>query len=701
MNIRLAYAALGVGVVLSYAVYRYGMYFDVSLYRLEIILYVLAISVILAIAVSGFVMPLNHLGKYRNVLLVTCAPFLISACYVIQFAGTPVSMLGSLEQALRWAAYGAFLMVLLFIGQIGQSYKGIEFGLHGAGVFIGWGSLAGWMGWSTFPDIVMYTGDEQLSSVGARLAGFFQYPNMLGAVLSAFLVWYWLRMLAAQTWRAFLFLMAQVIPVGLTLLLTESRGAWVALAIGWAAGLLLTGREGRKKWILYSGYTMAAAAALYRNTVGAGAGIAAVDRDMRAEGVTLFVLLAACFAGFAVLRFIMLKGGFDGVWRTSICGIACAAAFVTLLPASIQGRLGGGHYETAGARRLFYEDAWRLFKEAPWFGRGGDVWRLQFLRIQQQPYVGNEVHSGYLDMLLELGVIGFALFCIMLTMLLLRLWKLNREGLIPAVVLLSHAAIDFDMAYGFYWLLLFAFIAYFVTAPSFREPFAREPSEAFTLMLRGGALRSSRIAVSVLAATLAVVLLAAAVYAGVRLDGARQAREAASAAAGAARESALRAGLEANPYSTRIRLDLAPLAPPQERAELLSAGLRYEPQSALLLWELGRTYAELGDVPQAEELLREALRLDRFDKAKQTEAVQLLTRLALELRDAGRQADARLAAQAALSLYGAYEALDREVQAMVRLSNDRRFELTAAARTAAELSRKLLEQTDPSLIKPE
>ena len=202
---------------------------------------------------------------------------------------------------------------------------------------------------------------------------------------------------------------------------------------------------------------------------------------------------------------------------------------------------------------------------------------------------------------------------------------------------------------------------------------------------RGGHLgrRSWRGARSATLAAAAVCFAAGALL-GWRFDDAARHREAAAAVSGAARTAALRAALEANPYWTRIRLELALQAPPPERAALLAAGLRYEPQSVPLLWALGRLSAERMDVRGAAAYMRRALDADRFDRDKQTEAVVTMARLAEELRAATRFAEARLAADAAEAFFDRYEALDRDYAA-----NDRRFSLSAAAKAAAEQNRQL------------
>ncbi|WP_185602392.1 O-antigen ligase family protein, partial [Paenibacillus sp. 598K] len=122
-------------------------------------------------------------------------------------------------------------------------------------------------------------------------------------------------------------------------------------------------------------------------------------------------------------------------------------------------RLEPGSYSTAGARWQLYRDAWRQIAEAPWLGHGADAWRRHVGQLQRMPYVSMEVHSGYLNQLLELGAVGLTLLAGLLAQLLRRVWQAQRLATLPLLALLLHAAIDFDMSYGLYWLLLFGFAA--------------------------------------------------------------------------------------------------------------------------------------------------------------------------------------------------------------------------------------------------
>ncbi|MBW7462238.1 hypothetical protein K0U00_50125, partial [Paenibacillus sepulcri] len=105
-------------------------------------------------------------------------------------------------------------------------------------------------------------------------------------------------------------------------------------------------------------------------------------------------------------------------------------------------------------------------------------------------------------------------------------------------------------------------------------------------------------------------------------------REAAASAAGNEQTALLERALAANPYWSRIRVELSQLVPPLTGARQLEAGLRYEPQSVPLLSALGLCHARLGNVKQAAAYLRLALQYDHYDRDNQTGAIMTMARLA-------------------------------------------------------------------------
>lgn len=681
-------------------------------------------------------------GFVRTVPLAAYSPLALALLYAVSLINGPASVLGTIEQALRWSAYCAFLLAAYIWFGEERSRVWLSGAIQAAGVFIVWGALACWMGWLSFPEMIMTTGDARLSAVGARLAGFVQYPNAFAAIAGAYLVWCWLLLVRVRTFLSSMLIAAQATPLALVLLLTESRAAWLAAGVGWLAGLLVIGRQERIPWLLYSGWTLAAAGAAYRFVYGAGLrngrleALEMAPQAVFSEGVLLLSIVLAGVIGCIGIR--ALAARISGRWSELVAwgGWAAAiAAMALLLPAAIQGRL-GGYFETLGARSMFYKDAFILIREAPLLGRGGDTWRSLFTQIQTYPYIGNEVHSGYLDMLLDLGIVGLIIFLFVIGALLRQAALHDRTGLVPIGVLLLHAAIDFDMSYGCYWLLLFSWVVLY-SRPVDKAGGGQTGDHGASAMnavngldgvnaamgtegvryvkgiegvermkcVRGemaeknvaGAEGARRMypatvpaAVKGAAALLAAAILVTAALYSWRLDAGVARREAAVGAAGAEQLAALRAALDANPYWTRIRIELAELAPPPERAALLAAGLRYEPQSVPLLRALGRVHAERRDVPQATAHLRLALRYDRYDRDNQTDAVVIMTQLAQRMRASGNEREAREAASTALSFFEAFEAQGIDAEAA-----GRDFEVTPESQEAANAAYLLLRQLGP------
>lgn len=144
------------------------------------------------------------------------------------------------------------------------------------------------------------------------------------------------------------------------------------------------------------------------------------------------------------------------VWAAVCAAVAAIAA--SLLPLGEQVRpVSAGirtDLSTLDARWLMYRDGWRLFLQAPWLGQGGETWRLAYRSVQSAPYVGAVMHSGWLDMLLNLGFLGAAVLVCWAGLLGYGLLRNRSLWFYPFLVLLVHFAVDLDGAYGLFWLLL-------------------------------------------------------------------------------------------------------------------------------------------------------------------------------------------------------------------------------------------------------
>lgn len=78
-------------------------------------------------------------------------------------------------------------------------------------------------------------------------------------------------------------------------------------------------------------------------------------------------------------------------------------------------------------RAVYREDAIKLFAGSPIVGHGVGAFETGITSVQSFPYETKYVHNHYLQILLEDGVIGFALYAGALVTMLLALWKKRRQ----------------------------------------------------------------------------------------------------------------------------------------------------------------------------------------------------------------------------------------------------------------------------------
>ncbi|WP_340005062.1 O-antigen ligase family protein [Paenibacillus sp. FSL K6-0276] len=237
-------------------------------------------------------------------------------------------------------------------------------------------------------------------------------------------------------------------PYAAALLLSESRGAWLTAACACAA-VLLWKRQLIAPLLAAGAAPVVAAALFYRQLARA---------ELAVEPLPGLLLLAGLWAGalLAGLWLCRRQRSAAGSARAAMLALAVAGwtAAGTAVLLHVRERITGPS-STVSARALFYRDAWRLAVEAPWLGRGGETWRSSYLAAQSRPYVGSQVHSGYLDILLNLGFVGLAAILLMLLAAGWLLAKRLPRLLPPFLVIFLHSAVDFDWSYGLIWLLLF------------------------------------------------------------------------------------------------------------------------------------------------------------------------------------------------------------------------------------------------------
>lgn len=684
------------------AVYTSGLFFDGDFYRFHLLLYAVTFASLVYLMITNMLTNkvTNMATKPAKAALFPSGiwlPFVMCLVYILPLFFSAVSIKGTFEQMMRWTSYGCFLWLVYHYARETSRRKHLHYVFQVTGLFIVFGAFGGLYGLIDFKDIVQYTKDERLSILGLRLAGFVQYANTFAVIIAAFLL-YHLMALVKQQMRIPLFTAFPLVAYGTALLLTESRGVWLMLAVAWALGVFLLSSKERIVYILLSIITGIASLLVYQKLVQD-----LLEREAAYPGLLWLIIATVIVTGLAYyivtgwdqskrnrklihnkeynhhIRAILQSRTF-AILLPIILILIAIFLFSALLPNTIEKRATGS-YETAHARALFYEDSLQIMKLSPWIGSGGDSWRQLFKQVQQQPYVGGEVHSGYLDMLLDTGIIGFAAFLCMLLYFAYKVGALRREMLPSLCLLFGHSVFDFDMSYGFFWLMAFWLIGVSLAEGESARVKGLWPKKKVPLE------------------TLAVlVLLLVSFMVAMRFEASRKSYEAAlEVRSEPVKLELLQKSVRVNPYWTTSRVTLSRHVTLEQGIDLLQEGLKFEPQQSLLHWELGQLYAKQGEIDQATAAWEEAIRLDRYDNTKQEQRIRFLNQWAQELWREGRYKEAKAMAKKVVKAYEDYTELDNKVQALPHPANGRKFTVTEEAKLAAGQSYELLKRIQDKL----
>ncbi|WP_198536683.1 O-antigen ligase family protein, partial [Paenibacillus sp. DMB5] len=336
----------------------------------------------------------------------------------------------------------------------------------------------------------------------------------------------------------------------------------------------------------------------------------------------------------------------------------------------LRGRISGPS-PTAAARGLFYRDAWRLAGEAPWLGQGGETWRSAYLAVQSRPYVGSQVHSGYLDILLNLGIAGSAAVLLMLLAAGILAGR-NAPGLLPPLlVILLHGAVDFSWSYGLFWLLLFLLTA---------RALAESPQRRLTSPRRDTSMnrRASAQQTGVRVLLIAVVCFCL-ILSGLSFKlwkGESLFSQAARSAEPSVQSELLQEALHHNPYDPRIAVNFAGFLPEEEREELLLHSLGYSPKDAGLHWLLAEACLKGNEPGTALYWVRRSIDLDRFNAFKWRRAAEGMLQMGRRSLAKGDLQRAAASAVAGQELVRGYRLLAFQEHNKGKEHNDRSFEFS-------------------------
>lgn len=114
---------------------------------------------------------------------------------------------------------------------------------------------------------------------------------------------------------------------------------------------------------------------------------------------------------------------------------------------------------TIASRIIYLQDALKVILKNP-FGIGVGTWADLKYSVQSATYYTNYLHNGFLQVLLEGGIVSFVIY---IGIFVLTLWKLNNNNPIHTamlVLLITHSFVDIDSSYGLFFII-FGYIASF------------------------------------------------------------------------------------------------------------------------------------------------------------------------------------------------------------------------------------------------
>ncbi|OMC74193.1 hypothetical protein BK125_22825 [Paenibacillus odorifer] len=702
-------------------------------------------------------------GENKALRILLSVSLIILSLYVIHWLRGPLSSQGTMNEMLRWGLYASFALLVCFcaVNRVGRRIVNVTWSM--AGMFLSMSALLAVCGVVKLPFAVAYSNSAEVSATGVRLAGLMEYPNAFGAVMAVFLlerlfavaVYYGepkksvnmlgvrsvgLGMECAEAERrskgaggveaeqgkagsttAALLRLLPLFPYTAALLLSESRGAWLTAACACAA-VLLWKRQLIAPLLAAGAAPVAVAALLYRQLARAGLAV---------EPVPGLLLLAGLWAGalLAGLWLCRRQRSAAGTARAAMLALAAAgwtAAGIAVL-LHVRERITGPS-STVSARGLFYRDAWRLAAEAPWLGRGGETWRHAYLAAQSRPYVGSQVHNGYLDILLNLGFVGLAAI---LLMLLAAGWLLATKspGLLPPfLVIVLHSVVDFDWSYGLFWLLLFWLPALAlaedkqkhqsapthpqsetklpiqststnpltnVTTPAnpliaqstSTNPLTNVTTPANPLIANSTPKKPPQIRLrQLIGTTVCCFSLLLGVLSFHAAQGEKFYRQAIMSVDPSVKVELLQQSLGWNPRSPRTAIALSRLLSGEQSVSLLRQSLLYSPKNASLSWELAERWMSSDHPGAALYWIGQSLRLDKYNNAKWVKAIEGMLLMGQKKLAEGNRKEGLVCVASGNELLLEYRRLAEEEANKGGQHNDREFQMTEQA---DDLSRRL------------
>ena len=461
--------------------------FELPIYEAQLFVYVLFLVALAYIArylkydtpefvfsIGMFLMPLIYWVSsfqavaYHNAVLMV----LIYGLYAVFFL-TALSLVST-----RWSLIAAELIVFL------SGYAVVFVGLLAATAQV------------SIKDAVWFT------SGSYRLSSIFQYSNAYAGFLLAFFLGTAYAVVSARRTVAACLHALMLVPIGLSLILTYSRGALVLVPLLVLVTLVFLRPDRQIAYIAVLAVSITGSLVILnpytehyldiaRRVIPAdGEGKPAILPAQDPAVVKAWLLLLA--ASLAIALFVWairttlprlerrLSRWTERSWAAFVLpsaggGLGIAAAVLLfgtgladrILPRSIAERMANINFRQHSVleRFTFYRDALKLSSDYPLLGAGGGGWTALYEQYQNNPYSSRQAHSYFFQTLVEVGWIGLLILIGLIAGVFLYYlhyyWRERTEQprhfvfFILAFSILAHSMIDFDMSFVYIGALVF------------------------------------------------------------------------------------------------------------------------------------------------------------------------------------------------------------------------------------------------------
>ncbi|WP_123042256.1 O-antigen ligase family protein [Cohnella candidum] len=431
------------------------------------------------------------INNYKAIL--SLSSLLLPICYYVStFYGA--SKHGSQFVFLMIAMCVSFFLLALYFADRELAQK-ILAGALGASVYaIVIFGLLNMFGQVFSKDALWFTQGEY------RLTSVFQYSNTYAGFLSAafMICLYWV--ISSRKWYWVLIHSLMLIPITVSFLLTFSRGGLVLIPFMVLIYLIFLRFRAQVLSILAMLFTASLTLVVIGKITTYYKQIAAIvqPQDQKpVDTISMFSTLPlkgwSLLIGASLFNFILIyavqhwlmpwiekrspnftqKSSWWIPAATIVVGgllallVSTSNSITKLLPSDLADRIESInlHQHSVLERGTFYSDAWKIVKDHPFGGVGGNGWTALYEKYQNNPYTSTQVHSYPLQTLVEVGWIGFLLFVAFLAFayfLYIRSYFQTKDAFsghfvffIFSVSLLIHSFIDFDMSFGYIGILFF------------------------------------------------------------------------------------------------------------------------------------------------------------------------------------------------------------------------------------------------------